>query len=129
MLLYFQPCSLSKPSLLFSLQPSAVNTPPPPQLLTFPLQQDVPPLQPLSVCAPALSVLLQGRGKPPLLPPAVRSYVPLLSALLLWQGVPLCQPSDEPAPIPQLSASPLQLGVPSLQPLDVRAPPTPPLSV
>ena len=54
--LYFQPCPLIKSSLLFCLQNSAVNPPPLPQLLDFPLQRDVPLLQPLSVCAPPLSV-------------------------------------------------------------------------
>ena len=76
-----------------TLQPSAVNPHPLPQILAFPLQRDVPPLHPLSVCAPPppLSVSLQGRGEPPLLPLTLRAYVPLLSALLLWKGVPLRQ--------------------------------------
>ena len=72
------------------LQPSAINSPPLPQILAFPLQRDVPPLQPLSACAPPppISVSLQGRGEAPLLPSTLRDYVPLLSALLIWQGVP-----------------------------------------
>ena len=75
------------------LQPSAVNPPPLPQILSFPLQQYVSPIQPLSVCAPppTLSVSLQGRGKAPLLPSTLLAYVPLLSALLIWQGVYLRQ--------------------------------------
>ena len=36
------------------LQPSAVNSPPLPQILAFSLQRDVPPLQPLFTCAPPL---------------------------------------------------------------------------
>ena len=86
------------------LQPSAVNPLPLPQILDFLLQQDVPPFQPLSVCAPPppLSVSLQGRGKLPLLPSTVRNYVTLISDLILWQVVPLRQPSDELASIPQL---------------------------
>ena len=50
-----------------------------PQLSALPLQQDVPPLQPLSVCAPnPLYVLLQGLGVLPILTSAVRAYDPLL---------------------------------------------------
>ena len=77
------------------LQPSVVNSPPLPQILAFPIQLDVPPLQPLSVCdtPPPLSLSLQSRGEAPLLPSTLRAYVPLLSALLLWQGVPLRQSS------------------------------------
>ena len=77
------------------LQPSAVNSPPLPQILAFPLQRDVPPLQPLTTCAPPppLSVSLQGRGEAPLLPSTLSTYVPLLSTLLLRQGVPLRQSS------------------------------------
>ena len=73
------------------LQPSVVNPPPLPHILAFPLQQDVPPLHPLSMCAPPppISVSLQGRGEAPLLTSTLRAYVTLLSALLLWQGVPL----------------------------------------
>ena len=72
------------------LQRSVINPLPFPQILAFTLQQDVPPLKPLSACAhpPPLSVLLQGQGEPPLLPSNVRAYVPLLSTSLLWQGVP-----------------------------------------
>ena len=72
------------------LQPSVINSPPLPQILAFPLQRDVPPLKPLSSCAPPppLPVYLQGRGEAPLLPSTLRAYVPLLSALLLRQGVP-----------------------------------------
>ena len=75
------------------LQSSVVNPPPLPQILALPLQRDVPPLQPLSTCAPPppISVSIQGRGKSPLLPSNLRAYVPLLSALLRRQGVPLCQ--------------------------------------
>ena len=88
------------------LQPSAVNPPPLTQLLALPIQQDVPPVQTLAGHDPPhpLSVLIQGRSKPPILPPTVRDYVTLFSALFLRKGVPLCQPSDEPAPLPQLSA-------------------------
>ena len=88
------------------LQPSAVNLPPFFHILDLPLQQDVPPLQPIVARAPPplLSVFLQGQFKPPLLPSTVRAYVPLLSALLLLKGVPICQPSDEPDPIPHISA-------------------------
>ena len=110
------------------LQPSAVNPPPLPQILVFPLQQEVPPLQPLSECdiPPTLSILFQGRGEHPLLPSTVHAYVPLLSVLLLRQGVNLRQPSAEPAPLPQLPALPLQRVLPPLQPLAVRDPPPPP---
>ena len=128
------------------LQPSAANPPPLPQFLALPLQLDVPPLHPLSACAPypLIPVLIQGRGKTPLLLSTIRTYVPLISALLLQKGVPLRQPSDELAPLPlisallrqrvdppfqpsdtipppltQLSALPLQLDVPTLQPSDV----------
>ena len=77
------------------LQPSAVNPPPLPHILAFPLQQDVPPLQPVYACASPtpIYVSLQGRGKFPLLPSTLRANVPLLSALLLWQGTPLRQSS------------------------------------
>ena len=77
------------------LQRSAVNPPPLPNILAFPLQRDVPHIQPLSACAslPHISVLLQGRRKSPLLPSILRDYFPLLSAFILWQGVPLCQSS------------------------------------
>ena len=63
------------------------------------------PIQYSAMCdAPPypLSVSLQGRGKPPLLSPTVRSYVPLISSFLLRQGVPLIQPSAEPDPLPRL---------------------------
>ena len=67
-------------------------------------------LHPLSICdpPPLLSVLLQGRGKAPIPPSTVHTYVPLISALLLWQGVPLRHTSADPAPLPQLSALPIQ---------------------
>ena len=69
------------------LKPSAVNSPPLPQILAFPLQLDVPPLQPLSACDSShmLSVSLQGRGVPPLLPSAVRAY-----ATLIWKWEVMC---------------------------------------
>ena len=91
----------------------------------------MPLLQPLPACdlPHPLSVSLQGRGEPPIIPSTVRAYVPLLSALILQQDVPLGQTSAEPAPLPQLSALPLQRYVPPLQPLAVHAPPPPPLSV
>ena len=74
-----------------TLHTSAVNPPPHHHLLDFTLQQDVPPLQPLSAFAPppTISVLLQGKGKPPIIPSTARTYVPLLYALLLRKGVPL----------------------------------------
>ena len=98
--LSFQPCLFNEACLLFHapllsaffpqrveppLQPSAVNPPPLPQILAFPLQRDVPPLHPLFACSnpPPLSVSLQRRGEAPLLPSTLRAYVPLLSALLL----------------------------------------------
>ena len=113
------------------LQPSAVNSPPIPQLLAFTLQQYVPPLQPLAACdpPPLLSVLLPGRGEPPLLTSTVHAYVPLIYALIIWQCLPLRQPSANPAPLPHLSALPLQRGVPPLHSLAVCDPPPPPLSV
>ena len=82
------------------LQTSAVNTPPLPLLLSFTIQQEMLPLQPLSTCAPPplLSVLLQGRGEPPLLSSTMHAYVPMISAFLI------CHTSDKPAPLPQLSA-------------------------
>ena len=128
MLLYFQPCSLSESSLLFILN---VNPPPLTQILAFPLQLYVPPLQPLSTCAhpTPLPVLLQGRCKPLILSSTVCAYVPLLFALLLRKGVPLRKPSAKPSPFPQLSAFPLQQSVTTLHPLAVRDPPPPPLSV
>ena len=77
------------------LEPSVVNPPLLPQILAFTLQRDVPPLQPLSTCAPSppIPVSLQGRGESPLLTSTLRDYIPLLSALLLRQGVTLCQSS------------------------------------
>ena len=113
------------------LHPSAVNHPPLIQILSFPLQQDVPNFLPLPTCdpPPPLSVLLQGQSKPPLLTSTVRSYVPLISALLLRQGVPICHPPAKPAPLHQLPALPLQQGVPHIQTLAVHAPPPPPLYV
>ena len=67
------------------LQPSTANPLPLTQISALPLQLDVLPLQPLAVCAHPhpLSVFLQWRGKPPLLPSTLRAYVPLLSTLLL----------------------------------------------
>ena len=67
-----------------SLQPLAVYNLPLPHLLTFPIQQGLPPLQPLFVCAPPplLYVSLQGQGEIPLLTSTVRTYVTLLSDLL-----------------------------------------------
>ena len=69
----------------------------------------MPPLNPLYVCdpPPSLSVLLQGRDGPPLLPSTVRDYVPLLSDLLIWKGVTIHQPLAKPDPLPHLSALPL----------------------
>ena len=68
---------------------SVLSEPAPlPQLSALPLQQGIPPLQPLSVCAPPpppLSVSLQGLGIPPILPSAVRAYAPLL-----WQWEVMC---------------------------------------
>ena len=92
------------------LQPSAVNPLLLSHILAFPLQRDVPPLQPLSSCAhpSPISLSLKERGEPPLLPSTVRAYVPLLSALHLRQGVPLFQPSVEPAPLPHILALPFQ---------------------
>ena len=61
----------------------------------------MPPLQHSFVRADhphPLSILLQGRGEPPLLCSTVHAYVPLISALILRTVVPLCQPSDETAP-------------------------------
>ena len=81
MLLYFHPGSLRESSILFSLHPSAVNLIPLPQISAFTLQQDVPPLQPLSVRAlhpPPLSVSFQGIGVHPLLPSAMHAYDPML---------------------------------------------------
>ena len=98
------------------LQHLVINPLPFPQLLAFTLQQDVPPLKPLSACAhpPLLSVLIQGQGEPPLLPSNVRAYVPLLSTSLLLKGVPFHQPSSKPTPLPNLSALSLQRDVPTL---------------
>ena len=89
-----------------SLHPSAVNPPPFPQILAFPLQRDVLPLQTPAAQAPPppLSVLLQGRDEPPLLPSTVRAYVPILSSLLIWQGVPICHHSEDPDTLPLISA-------------------------
>ena len=112
------------------IQPSAVNPPPLPQLLSVSLQQDVLPLQPLSVRdpPPPLSVLLQGRGKPHLLPLTMRASVPLLSALLLWQGMPLCHPSADPAPLPLILDLIHQRVEPNIQHSDVNPPLLPQLS-
>ena len=87
------------------LQPSAINPPPLPQILSFPLQQGVPPLHPIYECAPPppLSVSLQGQGQPPLVPSSMRPYVPLLSALILWKCVHICHPLADPAPLPHFS--------------------------
>ena len=106
--------SLLQQSVL-PLQPSDVHITSLPQILAFSLQRDVPPLHPLSTCAPPplISVSTQGRGEPPLLPSTVRAYVPLISALHLWQGVPFCQLSAHPAPLYYLSALSIQQGVPS----------------
>ena len=52
------------------------------QISALPLQQGVPPLQPLAVRSPPpppLSVSPQGIGVPPLLPSAVQAY-----ATMLW---------------------------------------------
>ena len=87
------------------LQNLAVNPPPLPQFLALPLQQDVPPLQPSALRAaasPPISILLQGRGEPPLISQTVRTYAPLLYAFLLWKDAPICQPLYETAPLPQL---------------------------
>ena len=67
------------------LQPTALNPPPLTQLLVFTLQRDLPLLQTLSACdpLPPLLFLLQGRGKLPLLPSTVHTYVPLLSDFFL----------------------------------------------
>ena len=113
------------------LQPSAVNHLPLSQRLAFTLQRDVPPIQPLSPCDPhtPISVLLQGRIKPPLLSLTVCAYVHIIYALLPCQCVPLCQPSAKPYPLPQLSALPLQGGVPPLWPLSMRARPPPTIFV
>ena len=91
----------------------------------------MPPLNPLYVCdpPPSLSVLLQGRDGPPLLPSTVRAYAPFLYSLLLWKGVPLRHPSAETATLTQLSALPLQQVAPPLQHLAMRAPPPPPIYV
>ena len=75
------------------IQPSALNNLPFPQILALPLsmrtglyhisdlplQQGVPPLQPLAVRdTPPLSFLLQGTGFTPILPSAVCAYVSML---------------------------------------------------
>ena len=88
------------------LQPSSINFPSLPQLLSLPLQRDLIPLHPLAVCVhpPPLSKLLQGRGKPPLLSSTISAYVPLLSYFLLWQGVPIRHTSSKPDPLPLFSA-------------------------
>ena len=83
------------------LQPS--NVPDPlPQILPFPLQTLA--LNPL----PPLSVLLQGRGRPILIPSVAHVHVPFIYALRLQQGVPPLLPSHVPAPLPHLSALPCQ---------------------
>ena len=112
------------------LWPSPVNPPPLPQILALSLQRDMPTLQPLVARAPPppIYVLLQGRGKTPLINSTVRSYVPLLSILLFWTGVPLRQPLAEPAPLPLLSALLPQQFEPPLQPLSVNPPPLPQIS-
>ena len=76
-----------------------------------------------------LSVLLPGRGEPPLLTSTVHAYGALIYALILLKCVPLRQPSANPAPLPHLSALPLQRGVPPLHPLAVCDPPPHPLSI
>ena len=86
------------------------------------------PLHPLAARNPPLSVFLQGRGEPYILPSAVRAYVPLLSALLLRQGVPLHHPSANPGPLPLLSALIPQRVEPTLQPSEINSPPLPQLS-
>ena len=59
-------------------QPSA-EPDPLTHILAFPFQRVVPPLQPLSMCAPPpLSVSLQGLDTPPILSSSVRAYAPLL---------------------------------------------------
>ena len=52
-----------------------------PHILASPLQPGVIPLQPLAMRytpPPPISVSLQGKGAPPLLPSALHAYAPLL---------------------------------------------------
>ena len=111
------------------LQPSAINPSPLIQILALPLQLNVPPLQPLSARAPPppLSVLLQGRGKPHLLPSTVRAYVPMIYALLLRKDVPLRQSPAEPDPLNMLSALISEQVKPNIKPSDINPPPLPQL--
>ena len=82
------------------------------------------PLQPLSLNPPpTLSILLQGRVRPLILPSVARALYPLLHALSLWQGVPPLLTSNITAPLAQLSALNLQQGGPHLQPSAVNTPP------
>ena len=89
------------------LQPSAVNSPPLPQFSALPLHLDATTLQPSDVCATPpskLSILLQLRGKLPLLSSTIHAYVTLMSALLPRKVMYIRQPSAECDHIPHLSA-------------------------
>ena len=72
---------------------------------------------------PPLSVSLQGRGGPLLLPSVVHYHAPLIPALRLLKGVTPLLPSNVPVNLAQLSEFPLKQGRYRLQPSAVNTPP------
>ena len=103
--------------LISALLPQRFDIPLQPSDLPAPLPRiSAFPLQPLSLKPlPPPSVLLQGLGRPRLIPSVSHDHSPLIPSLHLRQGVPPFLPQNMPDPLAQVPAFPLQQGGPRLQ--------------